>query len=258
MKNFLLALKEIDKTLGFLISVENILNTILLFLGVYLLLSIVNLYPILAVLPALVYFIIKARISLKEDKRVIVEGKYMSLREKLRTAADNVEKENPVVDELEEEVIEDLKNVNLSSFVKTKGLTYRIFGAILLSFAIVFITTSNLYIVDLNKFLGLLPDAIDGLTKKISDNKELTELNESQGIYGQSSLATLGDDQIDIKISPANYEVNVRGEGDVEQRQFDEVFPTEVNIGQSSASEEKIPEEQQELVKSYFNKLANR
>ncbi len=53
-----------------------------------------------------------------------------------------------------------------------------------------------------------------------------------------------------------NYEVNVREEGDVEQKQFDEIFPKEVFIEGSSASDEKIPEEQQELVKSYFNKLA--
>jgi hypothetical protein len=48
----------------------------------------------------------------------------------------------------------------------------------------------------------------------------------------------------------------VREEGDIDQKQFNEIFPSEVNVEQSSAFEEKIPEEQQELVKKYFDKLA--
>ena len=71
-------------------------------------------------------------------------------------------------------------------------------------------------------------------------------------------MATLGDNPVDIKIKPVNYQVNVREEGDVEKKQFDEMFPNEVAIEQSSSSDEHIPEEQQELVKNYFNKLANR
>ena len=72
------------------------------------------------------------------------------------------------------------------------------------------------------------------------------------------TLAVLGNEEIDIRIKPTNYEVNVREEGDVEQKQFDEIFPREVAVEQASAFEEKIPEEQQELVKSYFNKLAGK
>ena len=98
---------------------------------------------------------------------------------------------------------------------------------------------------------------MDGISRK-SDNTLLGEINESEDIYGDSKLAILGNEQIDIKISPVNYEVNVREEGDVEQKQFDEIFPREIAVEQASAFEERIPEEQQELVKNYFNKLANR
>jgi len=180
------------------------------------------------------------------------------LRKKLRTAADNVKKENPVVNELEEEVMHDLKHVGLSSFIQTKRVTYKLFSIILLSFAIVAATTSNLYIVDLNLFLSNLPEFLDNVNPKRADNILLGEINESDSIYGKSKLAILGNEEIDIRIIPANYEVNVREEGDVEQKQFDEIFPNEIAVDQASAFEEKIPEEEQELVKNYFNKLANR
>jgi|TARA_B100001964_G_C14177086_1_gene574341 hypothetical protein len=256
MKNFIKVIKEINKTLNFLIIFESILNAVIFFLAVYFLLSLVNLYPILALIPAAIYFAMMLYANSKRDKRKIVEGKYEPLKEKLRTAADNVNKENPVVNELKEEVVHDLKHVGLSSFIQTRRVSYKIFTAIFLSFAIVLATTLNLYIVDLNKFLSNVPDMLENLNPRRADNMPLGEINESEDIYGESKLAVLGDEQIDIKIKPVNYEVNVREEGDIDQKQFNEIFPSEVNVEQSSAFEEKIPEEQQELVKKYFDKLA--
>ncbi|HLD03023.1 MAG TPA: hypothetical protein VJC07_04975, partial [Candidatus Nanoarchaeia archaeon] len=190
------------------------------------------------------------------DKRMAVESKYLPLKEKLRTAADNMDKDNPVVNELQDEVLAELKNVSLSSFISTKHISYKILATAVLSFAIVLATTFNLYIVDISKFLGNIPEYIDQVGLKRM-NIPLGDVNESSDIYGEGSLAMLGNEQIDIRIKPANYEVNVREEGDSEKKQFDEMFPSDVGVEQSSASEENIPEEQQELVKNYFNKLTS-
>ena len=257
MKDFIKIIKEIKRTLNFLFVFETILNTAIFFLVVYLLLSLINLFPISALIPAAVYFIIKMYINFKKDKRIIVEGKYEPLKEKLRTAVDNFREENPVVEELEEEVVNDLKHVGLSSFIKTRVISYKIFTTILLSFAIVIATMMNLYIADLTDLFTNIPGMIDNYRmSKRGSNIPLGEINESEDIYGDSKLAVLGNQEIDIKIKPVNYEVNVREEGDVEQKQFDEIFPREVNVEQASAFEERIPEEEQELVKKYFNKIA--
>ena len=256
MKNFIKVVNEINRTLNFLAIFETTINAAIFFLFVYLLLSLINLFPILALIPALVYFAVKLYLNSRIDKRVVVEEKYEPLKEKLRTAADNFKADNPVVNELQEDVIHDLKNVGWSSFISTKRVSYKILATVLLSFAIVFATTLNLYIVDFSVFLGNIPDLLDNINLKRADNTPLGDINESNDIYGNSKLAILGENQIDIKIKPVNYEVNVREEGDVEQRQFDEIFPSDVNVEQSSAFEENIPEEQQELVKNYFNKLS--
>jgi len=259
MENFIKVIKEINRTLNFFMVFESILNATIFFLVVYFLLSLVNLFPISAIIPAIIYFVMRLNANSKRDKRKIVESKYEPLKEKLRTAADNLREENPVVNELEEEVVADLKNVGLSSFIQTKRVSYKIFSVILLSFAIVFATTLNLYIVDLSDFLLNVPNILDNYNLgRRADNRLLGDINESADIYGDSKLAVLGNKEIDIKIKPINYEVNVREEGDVEQRQFDEIFPREVNVGQASAFEENIPLDQQELVQTYFNKLANR
>lgn len=256
MKIFTDAVREINRTLTFLTVFETLLNTAIFFLIVYLLLSLVNLFPILALIPAAFYFAIRVYASSKKDKRMAVESKYLPLKEKLRTAADNMDKDNPVVNELQDEVLSELKNVSLSSFISTKHISYKILSTVVLSFTIVLATTFNLYIVDVSKFLGGIPGYIDSVGLKRADIP-IGGINESGDIYGEGSLAVLGNEQLDIRIKPANFEVNVREEGDSEKKQFDEMFPSEADVQQSSASEESIPEEQQELVKSYFNKLTS-
>ena len=257
MKNFIKAVKEINRTLNFITVFDILLNSAIFFLVVYFLLSLVNLFPMFAIVPVVVYFVLRLAVKSRRDKRKMVESKYEPLKEKLRTAVDNIREENPVVNELEDDVMHDLKHVGLSSFIQTKQVMLKIFSVIILSFAIVFATEMGFYIVDLNEFLSNVPDFLDGISRR-ADNVMLGEINESQGIYGKSKLAVLGNEEIDIRIKPTNYEVNVREGGDVEQKQFDEIFPREVAVEQASAFEEKIPEEQQELVKSYFNKLAGK
>lgn len=257
MKNFIKAVKEINSTLNFITVFDILLNSAIFFLVVYFLLSLVNLFPMFAIVPVAVYFVLRLAVKSRRDKRKMVESKYEPLKEKLRTAVDNIREENPVVNELEDDVMHDLKHVGLSSFIQTKQVMLKIFSVIILSFVIVFATEMGFYIVDLNEFLSNVPDFLDGISRR-ADNVMLGEINESQGIYGKSKLAVLGNDEIDIRIKPTNYEVNVREGGDVEQKQFDEIFPREVAVEQASAFEEKIPEEQQELVKSYFNKLAGK
>ena len=257
MKNFINVIKEIDRTLNMVFVFSSILNAAIFFLSVYLLLSIVNLYPILALIPAAVYFALRLYSRSKMDKRKIVESKYEPLKEKLRTAADNIKEDNPVVNELEEEVVRDLKNVGWSSFIQTKEISSKLFATIALSFVIVLITTMNLYIIDLGSFLSTVPEYLKGIPK-LADGSLLGEINESNDIYGDSQLAVLGNEQIDIRISPVNYEVSVREEGDVEKKKLNEIFQSDVDVEQASTFEENIPEEQQELVKKYFDKLAGR
>ena len=127
MKNFANLINEVNRTLNEIFLFETLIHTILLFLVVYLFLSLFNLYPISALVPAAIYFVLSAYSKFRKNKIRIVEGKYSPLNEKLRTAADNVNEDNPVVNELEEEVVRDLKNVGLSSFVQTRKISYKIF-----------------------------------------------------------------------------------------------------------------------------------
>ena len=254
MKPFQNVVREINKTLNELILFENIVNTTLVFLAFYLILSVIDFHPLFALIPALIYLGFYSYMGSKSSKPLIIEGKYSPLREKLRTAADNIGMDNPVIDELEYEVTTEMKNVGLSMFISPKILSYKIFAVIVLSFMIIFATTLNLKLLEFAR--QNIPDIFDTKNLKGVGNFVAVKLNTSEDIYGKNDAAKLGDKELNIRIKPVDFKVNVRDQGEAQQQNFETVFPKELIVKETVAYEENFPQEQQELVKNYFKKLA--
>ena len=254
MKPFDNVVKEINRTLTQMMLFENIVNAVLIFLAFYFILSLVDMNPFFASIPAFAYLGYHTYLTFKSSKHLMVESKYAPLREKLRTAADNISMDNPIVEELEYEVTTEMKNVGLSMFINPKTLSYKIFGVMLLSFLIIFVSSLNLKVLEFAK--QKVPDIFETRNLKGIGNFAATHLNTSEDIYGDKNVAKLGDDELDIRIKPVDFSVSVREVGEVEQRKFETTFPQELAVKESTAYEENIPQEQQELVKNYFKKLA--
>ena len=254
MKQFQNVVKEINRTLTQLMIFENIVNTTLVFLIFYLILSILDFHPMFSLIPALIYLAFYSYLGHKSSKPLIVEGKYIPLREKLRTAADNVGLDNPIVEELEYEVASEMKNVGMSMFINPRTLSYKIFAVMLLSFMIIFAATLNLKLLEFAK--QKVPDIFDTRGLKGVGNFVATTLNTTGDIYGKDDVAKLGDKELNIRIKPVDFKVNVKEEGDTQKQKFETTFPQELVVKETVAYEENIPQEQQELVKNYFKKLA--
>ncbi|MBI1936354.1 hypothetical protein HYS31_08025 [Candidatus Woesearchaeota archaeon] len=254
MKQFSGVVREINRTLNELILFDNLVNTTLVFLAFYLILSVLDFHPMYALIPALAYLGFYSYISFKSYKPSIVESKYAPLREKLRTAADNVGIENPIVEELTYEVTREMKNVGLSMFINPKTLSYKIFAVMVLSFLIIFATTFNLKLLEFARHR--IPDIFETRNLRGVGNFVATQLNTSGDIYGDEDVAKLGDKELNIRLKPVDFKVNVKEEGDTQKQKFETVFPQELIVKETVAYEENIPQEQQELVKNYFRRLA--
>ena len=254
MKQFNDVIKEINRTLMELTLFENVVNTTLVFLAFYLVFSVFDFTPLYALFPALLYLGFYSYKSFHSYKPGIVEGKYAPLREKLRTAADNVGMSNPIVEELEYEVTNEMKNVGLSMFINPKVLSYKILAVMLLSFMIIFATTMNLKLLEFAR--QRVPDLFDTKGIKGVGNFVATKLNTTDDIYGKGDVANLGDNELNIRIKPVDFKINVKEEGDSKKQNFETIFPQDAVVKETVAYEENIPQEQQELVKNYFKKLA--
>jgi hypothetical protein len=254
MQDFKGAMREVKFTLNQVFLFEVAMNGLLIFLTSYLLLLLFGLPSSFAFFPAIVYGAVSAYLRLNSNKARIVESKHAALREKLRTAADYMGRENPLVEELELDVLREMKNVGVSQFINARGMSYKILFITLLSFGIIFSSTLNFQFVDLTKFSGW---GDSGQRAKGAGDFEARELVQDESIYGEEDVALLGSNDLDIRIKPVDFKVSVKEEGDVEVGRFNDIFPKDAYLKEGEESQEDIPKEQQELVKNYFKQLAN-
>jgi hypothetical protein len=258
MKNFIKVVKQIEFTLDNVIIFNVILNGVVLFLFFNLILGLFDFNFVYSLIPAIIYLALESYFKLfKTNKQKIIEDKYEFINEKLRTAADNVNLENPVVEELQKEVINDLKHVRVSSFLYERKASFKMALAVVFCFIILGLSMVDAKIIGLNLYINNNPVFSQNRTIRIVGNKViLAELNKSDDIYGEEDLAKLGNVELGIRVKPADYEVDVREEGEVKSKGFDETFPSEVFVESDTVYEENIPVDHQELVKNYFKKIA--
>jgi hypothetical protein len=267
MKNFNTAVKEVKGTLTKLMLFELILNAVIVFLALFLVSSIFGLAFYFAAAAAALYLTITFRNRLRTNKIRMVEKKYTRLNEKLRTAAEFSTTENKVVDELHTEVLYDLRKVQESAFISEKKLYGKTGAIVALCFLIILLSPITLGILD---FSFSLPqsgppdpdlDISDGTGA--SSNVKLAFGNEGEGlvkvsdsIYGEPSMAQLGNQEVNVRIKPAGSEMNLRTIQEAEEREFGESYPVDVQAVSAGSYEEDIPKEDLELVRDYFNNLA--
>jgi len=260
MKGFDKVLKEVNVIVDEVLAFDIILTSILIFLICYLALMLFNLNPWYALFPTLAYLSFLLYVDLNTNKYRIVESKYTPLYEKLRTAADNYNNENQVVDELENEVVGDLRNVRVSSFVRIKKVSYKVLGCIILCLAILFASIYNVRFGDFNISLDKVKELIykEGTGGGNETGEELVAGSGGgdEDIYGEESIAKIGNQQIEIKIKQASLEVVGNEVYEAPEREFEETFPDEIFATSSGSYEEKITIENQKLVKNYFEELS--
>jgi len=260
MKKFKKVIKEINFTLNNIILFNSFLNAFLIFLVIYLFLSLFNFYQRYALVPAALYFIIRLYRGIKEKHLITVEKKYPLFNERLRTARDNIKMENPVVDSLKSDIIRDMKRVEVSSFINQKNISFKTLLSITLCFLMIFSARFDIQ----HNIKNTADNILDFIYNNGGNNtnegepglEKMTGFGTSESIFGDAQIAQMGDEKLDMVIKQAGYEINLDDAKEPERREFEELFPDEVFTTTAEVYEEKIKEDQQELVKTYFLKLA--
>ncbi|MFO8016133.1 MAG: hypothetical protein R6U32_03445 [Candidatus Woesearchaeota archaeon] len=264
MKQFINVVKEVKSTLAGITIFFILLDSVIIFLVVYLLLSLFELYPTASLIPALFYFIYSLYQETKLNKIRVVEKFYPELNEKLRTAVDYAGVKNDIVDNLHQDVISGMRKVAASSFFNRKETFQKVAVIVALCFVIIGVTFLG---ISFAAFKGKLADVAEGLGDGGGDaGDETGDISETTGggaafkdIYGEKSVANLGDKEVEMEMKTSSYEFIVRESGEIEdEEEFQEQFPEDITSVESKNYDENIPDErdQQELIKNYFKRLA--
>lgn len=268
MKGFAKALSEVRGTINKLFIFETILNGFLVFLILLFILSFFAIpfyYPLSI---ALLYWGVITFRRLRVNKIRLVEKTYSNLDEKLRTAAEYAESNNTVIEELQHEVIADLSKVEEAAFISEKRIYLKAVLIVALCFAVLFVSPLNLitpsvpYSADPT---DEAPEPEEIGTGEGSSRIKFSLGNEDAGlikagddIFGEAAVAQLGNEELKIRIKPAGSELSIRELQEAEPIDFPENYPEDFTPSAVSAEsyQEDIPEDELELVKNYFNQLA--
>ncbi|MBI3051508.1 hypothetical protein HYY74_03545 [Candidatus Woesearchaeota archaeon] len=268
MKQLAFALGELRFGIGKVMLFELALDTLIVLLLSYLALSLLNMPLVFAASVTFAYFMALLGRQLSVNRIREVELFYPKLNEKLRTAAEYIRVDNPVVNELHNEVLSDLKGVEEAEFVDERDILAKAGVVAVLCFILILLAPVS---ISLEDFTPVLPagagselnvtfdlggepgDSSVGLGGGKAGGGKIAY---AEDIFGAPAIAKLGEEDVELRIKPAGDSINIREVREVEAREFQESYPKEVFAVSSAAFEERIPREQQEVVKNYFSAIA--
>lgn len=281
MKNFKKVLNDVNLTLTDLFLFDLVLNTIIIFLAAYFVLSLFSFYPLGAAVPAVFYLLVAGVKKFRRNKLALVESKYPHLQEKLKTSADYINEDNEVIRTLQDEVTREIQVVRSSSFLDIHNTVFKTILTVLLSFLIIYVSAINLVILDTDKFVleraESLRNAIEGdsssdpaaqgvmgsgaagsgdlLQGDVRNALSMANVT-NEDIFGKKTMAKLGESEIEMELKTNKYELNLREEGALQDKTFEDTFPGGIEAVGSEVYEESIVGDERELVKKYFDKLS--
>ncbi|MEK6904454.1 MAG: hypothetical protein AABW87_02570 [Nanoarchaeota archaeon] len=256
MKNIEKALTELRRSLIvsklFNITIDALVVFLIFFL-VFILMSISWFYTFI---PTVIYLAFFTRKKLKSIKYLEVEKKVPLLQEKLRTAADNVDKDNEIVNQLHNEVIREMKLIRMSMFLDPFKNTMKIGFIGVLAFAIVLSASLNVMLFDFDVLIKDIGGRFGG-DVFVSD-LNITFEGGNENIYGEESIIDYGSEELNLGLNTMQGELDFERKKEAENLNFHGRYITQEDlkaISDSSYIEKKLAKDEEEIVKRYFNQI---
>ncbi|HLD12500.1 MAG TPA: hypothetical protein VJB87_02790 [Candidatus Nanoarchaeia archaeon] len=234
------------------------INTLLTFLVIYFITTITNLPWYYSTLPTIIAAIYFTRKNLKSIKYQDVEQRVPLLKEKLRTAADNINKDNIIVNQLHQEVIKEMKMIRTSMFLAPLQSTYKMVLLGVIAFGIVFIAAMNVQLFDANLLIQDLGNYVTGNQKDLGEI-DIAIQEGDDNIYGEESIVDYGNEFLDLGINTADGNLDYNKQKAASQLNFNGRYPTEEELqgkADSAYIEKKLAKDDEEIVKKYFNEIS--
>ncbi len=254
-KPIIVAITELNKVLKLTAIFHAVFESLPVFLVADLVFFLVRLPWWLALLPWLGSLWWCLRKNLAKASLTAVEQRSPRLHEVLRTAADNADKENVVVNALQQDVLGRLRYVMVSDFIKFRKLTRLTVLCAVLVFAVLFSSALGWYVID----APALAHDVSVLAKARFYPSARLDIPpppvDDSAIYGNKTILEIGTKELKLQITPLASDLNLDKIKPPEEHQFKEGLPSQIRASQESGFEENIPREQQEIVKAYFSQI---
>lgn len=252
------ALEELETNITVLDLGKGILNTLIIFVLIFLLATIFHFSIYFAFIPSLVFFVFNLIFIFYKNKYIVAEEKVPELNERLRTVADNLDRSNPILDSLKEDVVRSMTRVKADYFIDYTGVAIRILFLTIISILVIIASFLN---VSFDFNFSDLP-IIRGQSVRLA-GQEVADLNLTylegnlSDILGEKSIAKLGTKQLKLVINPLESDADINNIRQVKEQEFNPpVFPKEIYTSYDVAYNDRIAKENQKVVKNYFQQIS--
>lgn len=261
MASLLAALRQVKRQVAVARLFILVLNSALIFLLLAVLLVLIGLPWAYSLIPSVVYFLVFSLKTLKDVKLKEAEERVPELEWQLRTAEDTLGKEDEVVESLRHHVLEKIASMKNWYFVDNRHLGYKVSGAIGLLVLLFVFSFFHVTVIDVTD-----PESITGFFSRVTEigGNALDKVNGSalagkfgdRDIYGKEDAATLGNEELELKLKREKSQIDYDSFKDLEGKEFSQQNGLgEIGASADASFDEKIDKEHQELVRSYFEKL---
>jgi len=233
------------------------LDCLIVFMLSLLVLKLVSVDWYWSFVPAFVYSVFHIRNRLKRASNFsYIEDKVPELKEKISTVADNLTRDNPVIEELNDDVLKGMHLIRTSYFFSFGRMTRELLTLAVLAFLVTGVSAYDVQFVDFSKVI----DDVSGLSAfrgKYDVNENLLEYEEnmSDDIYGNKSVAVLGNEELQVQINPSLSDVDISKIEEPRKRSFRSKAPDEISAETDASYEDSIPKDYQAIVKNYFKEI---
>ncbi|MBI4017150.1 MAG: hypothetical protein HY363_05670 [Candidatus Aenigmarchaeota archaeon] len=252
-----LALSEVKSALKQMVLFNSIMDSLAVFLISVLVFILVSLQWYYAFIPFLLYAGLHTYRAIKGTSYRQVEDKVPQLKEMLRTAADNVSRDNEITGALNQDVLHLMKLVRTSYFLNFGRLTRELLMMGVVAFLIIGASAYNVHLLNFDEVASKIKSSYGGFGQYEMSSEDLVyEENASDDIYGNKSVAELGSEELNLQINPVLSDVAIGKTKPPEKKEFQEVPPREIAGTTDTTFQETIPKGYQKIVKSYFREIA--
>lgn len=256
VKPIVAALKEAKRAILQIVLFNSIIDILVAYILLLLACTLLSLPGWWALVPAAAYAVIHTYGNIKDVHFAAIEEKFPALKEQLITVADNWKEQNEIIDALNQEVLQKMKEIRTSSFLNFGKLTREIAVMAVVSFIIIGAAAFNVKFLDLKEAVKEIREFKP--FQEYDVNQELLEYEESQNlsdILGDKSITELGQQQLDLELNPIMSDVLIGKYKPPEERTFREVAPSDIKATTDVSFEENIPKQYQRIVKTYFKEI---
>ncbi|MBN2052117.1 hypothetical protein JW756_01320 [Candidatus Woesearchaeota archaeon] len=243
--------------------ISTFLDTIMVFFVVYFVVSFFNIkFMYLLLIPglmAVIFFFVSILVRIKRLRLKSMEDANPQIKEMLRTAHDNMDAENNIMAAaLFAELKEKMKTVSSGNLLESKKVVTRIISTVIIVFLIITVSAFNVNLkkidIPFEKLRFMVPGAGPGV---IEGNLTTLVFNETDVVYGDASIAKLGNEEIDLNMNPTISEIDFNKISEAEQNELREGgVPQEIGVTPDAFNNQQVLDEAEQAA-NYSQRIKN-